>query len=80
MLLLTGISVSTYARGQWSERQAWKWEKEVGVIKGFNQPVAPYPDMPLEVLVIHFKSCFSEFCYWNSPRTAWQGSSRTMKS
>lgn len=50
MLLLTGISVSTYARGQWSERQAWKWEKEVGVIKGFNQPVAPYPDMPLEVM------------------------------
>ncbi|WP_460198447.1 glycoside hydrolase 5 family protein [Segatella asaccharophila] len=50
VLLLISSCIPVCARGQWSEHQAWKWEKKVGVIKGFNQPVAPYPDMPLAVM------------------------------
>ena len=30
-------------RGQWTEEQAWNWEKKVGEIKGFNQPEPAYP-------------------------------------
>ena len=30
-------------RGQWTEQQAWDWEKKVGEIKGFNQPEPAYP-------------------------------------
>lgn len=30
-------------RGQWTEAQAWEWEKKVGEIKGFNQPEPAYP-------------------------------------
>ena len=30
-------------RGQWTEQQAWDWEKKVGEIHGFNAPSAAYP-------------------------------------
>jgi hypothetical protein len=33
-------------REQWSEEKAWEWQKEIGIIKGFNQPVEAYPGMP----------------------------------
>lgn len=37
--------VSNSTRGQWTEKQAWDWAQKIGVIKGFNAPVAPYPGM-----------------------------------
>ena len=36
------------ARKQWTEKQAWAWEKRTGVIKGFNSPTPPYPGMTEE--------------------------------
>ena len=30
-------------RGQWTEQQAWDWEKKVGEIRGFNAPSPAYP-------------------------------------
>ncbi len=36
------------ARKQWTEKQAWAWEKKIGVIKGFNSPTPPYPGMSEE--------------------------------
>ena len=30
-------AVQLFARKQWTEKQAWNWQKKVGVIKGFNQ-------------------------------------------
>lgn len=30
-------------RGQWTEQQAWDWEKKIGEIRGFNQPESAYP-------------------------------------
>lgn len=33
-------------REQWSEEKAWEWQNEIGIIKGFNQPVEAYPGMP----------------------------------
>lgn len=35
-------------RQQWTEEEAWEWEKKVGVIKGFNSPVPAYPGMKRE--------------------------------
>ncbi|MCH3994189.1 MAG: hypothetical protein LKG14_04410 [Prevotella sp.] len=50
LLLMIGSCVYALGRGQWSERRTLKWERKVGVIKGFNQPVRPYPDMSLDVM------------------------------
>ena len=44
LLLLIG-SGQALARKQWTEKQAWKWQEEVGVIKGFNEPNPAYPSM-----------------------------------
>ena len=44
LLLLIG-SRQALARKQWTERQAWQWQEEVGVIKGFNEPNPAYPGM-----------------------------------
>jgi len=38
-------------RPQWTEEQAWEWEKKVGVIKGFNEPAKGYPGMSLEDII-----------------------------
>ena len=38
-------------RPQWTEEQAWEWEKKVGVIKGFNEPAAGYPGMTREQII-----------------------------
>ena len=40
LLCLQNISL-THARKQWTEKQAWAWQKKVGVIKGFNQAELP---------------------------------------
>lgn len=45
-LILNVLSID--ARGQWTENQAWEWINRIGVIKGFNQPEAPYPSMSLD--------------------------------
>jgi hypothetical protein len=47
--LLLGLTANvSYARKQWTEKQAWAWQKRVGTIKGFNQMELPYPGMPQE--------------------------------
>lgn len=35
-------------RKQWTEKQAWNWQKRVGIIKGFNQLEMAYPGMTEE--------------------------------
>ena len=35
-------------RQQWTENEAWEWEKKAGVIKGFNAPMPAYPGMTRE--------------------------------
>lgn len=39
------VSVRADGREQWSVKQAWEWERRVGIIKGFNAPSIPYPGM-----------------------------------
>ena len=38
-------------RPQWTEKQAWDWDKKVGVIKGFNEPAGGYPGMTREEII-----------------------------
>lgn len=45
ILLLPSIVGFAKERRQWTEKQAWAWEKKVGTIIGFNQPESPYPGM-----------------------------------
>ena len=40
-----GISGTLPARKQWSVAQAWKWQAQMGEIRGFNQPELAYPGM-----------------------------------
>lgn len=35
-------------RPQWTEKQAWEWDKKVGIIKGFNQPEIVNSSMTLD--------------------------------
>lgn len=42
---------NTQARKQWTEKQAWAWQKKLGPIKGFNQPEPPYPNMEYEQML-----------------------------
>ncbi len=50
LLCLQNISLA-HARKQWTEKQAWDWQKKVGVIKGFNQAELPYPGMTQEEVI-----------------------------
>ena len=58
LLITLSIQPLTYAqsgkkikgRGQWTEKQAWDWEKKHGVIKGFNAPIPAYPGMGRDVI------------------------------
>lgn len=49
--VLSTISLSAQndhePKGQGSEKEAWEWEKKVGVIKGFNAPFEAYPGMKM---------------------------------
>lgn len=45
LLLLPCVAGFARERRQWTEKQAWAWEKKVGTIIGFNQPESPYPGM-----------------------------------
>lgn len=38
-------------RPQWTEKQAWEWDRKVGIIKGFNQPEPAYPGQSLEEII-----------------------------
>ena len=38
-------------RPQWTEKQAWEWDRKVGVIKGFNQPEPAYPGQSLDEII-----------------------------
>jgi len=46
LFILAVLMVTTTGfakRKQWTEKQAWKWQEQVGVIKGFNEPYPAYP-------------------------------------
>ena len=43
MMACTVLSMS--ARKQMTVAEAWKWQKEIGEIRGFNQPTTAYPGM-----------------------------------
>lgn len=44
-LLLFPSTSEARGRKQWTEKQAWAWQKKVGALKGFNQPREAYPGM-----------------------------------
>lgn len=35
-------------RDQWTEKEAWDWNRKAGIIKGFNAPVAPFPGVTMD--------------------------------
>ncbi|MGA2540124.1 MAG: hypothetical protein ABSG78_01040 [Verrucomicrobiota bacterium] len=41
-------NTGTKGRKQWTEKEAWDWERKIGVIKGFNEPTPAYPGMTTE--------------------------------
>mgnify|MGYP002623876951 CR=1 FL=1 len=43
MAALLLVTAGYAKRKQWTEKQAWKWQEQVGVIKGFNAPYPTYP-------------------------------------
>ena len=46
LFIMAALMVTTTGfakRKQWTEKQAWKWQEQVGVIKGFNEPYPAYP-------------------------------------
>ena len=54
LLVLTLASCSSEGgreRPQWTEKQAWDWDKKVGVIKGFNEQAGGYPGMTREDII-----------------------------
>lgn len=51
LLFCMQTAVQLFARKQWTEKQAWDWQKKVGVIKGFNQAELPYPGMTQEEVI-----------------------------
>ncbi len=54
ILLASAIFIGCSAsegREQWTEEEAWAWQEQVGVIKGFNAPYPAYPGQTqLEIL------------------------------
>ncbi len=43
MAALLVVTAGFAKRKQWTEKQAWQWQEQVGVIKGFNEPYPAYP-------------------------------------
>ena len=69
-MLLVGGTLPLQARKQWTEKQAWAWEKKVGVIKGFNQP-EPTPGQTLEDIYAKAKETgLNSVRMWIGGRTA----------
>ena len=70
LLLLIG-SGQALARKQWTEKQAWKWQEEVGVIKGFNEPNPAYPSMTrVDVLCKAHEVGLNSVRFWVRGRTS----------
>lgn len=44
----TAFTLHSRERKQWTEKQAWEWEKKVGTIIGLNQPTPVYPGITME--------------------------------
>jgi hypothetical protein len=62
---LVALPAMGKGRKQWTEKQAWEWQKRVGVIKGFNEPQAPYPGMTrLEMLQKAQKLGLNSVRFW----------------
>ena len=69
--LLMFAAGTLFAREQWTEEQAWAWQKEVGVIKGFNEPYPAYPDMSrTEVLQKAHEAGLNSVRFWVRGNTA----------
>lgn len=43
--ILSFCILSCFARNQYTPQEAWQWQDEIGVIKGFNEPYGAYPGM-----------------------------------
>ena len=51
-LVLSFVCISpSLARKQWTEKEAWKWQERVGVVKGFNEMIPAYPGMTLDEIL-----------------------------
>ncbi len=65
VLLLPCLAGFAKERKQWTEKQAWDWEKKVGTIIGFNQPESAYPGMTnLEILSKASDLGFNSVRFW----------------
>ena len=65
VLLLPCLAGFAKERKQWTEKQAWDWEKKVGTIIGFNQPESTYPGMTnLEILRKAADLGFNSVRFW----------------
>jgi len=52
-------------RGQWTEKEAWEWHSKVGIIKGFNAPVAPFPGVTMDDMLRKAAALgFNSFRIW----------------
>ena len=51
MVAMLPLNAMSKGRKQWTEKQAWVWQKRLGVIKGFNQGELPYPNMSREEVI-----------------------------
>ena len=65
VLLLPCLAGFAKERKQWTEKQAWDWEKKVGTIIGFNQPESAYPGMTnIEILRKAADLGFNSVRFW----------------
>lgn len=65
VLLLIPCFLQAKGRRQWTEKQAWEWQKKVGVIKGFNEPFEAYPGMSRkQILQKAAESGFNSVRFW----------------
>ena len=55
-------------KGQWSEDKARKWERDAGLVKGFNAPSIPYPGMErIEILEMAASLGYNSVRIWIPP-------------
>ena len=58
-------------RPQWTEKQAWEWDRKIGVIKGFNQPEGAFPGMTQDDILRKMSSLgFNSVRFWIGGETA----------
>ncbi|MGI5847795.1 MAG: hypothetical protein ACOX5T_07205 [Candidatus Cryptobacteroides sp.] len=71
ILVLSCSGPEVKERPQWTEKQAWEWDRKVGIIKGFNQPEPAYPGMDLEQIISRMSELgFNSVRAWNGGNTA----------